>query len=117
MCGTRIQGFRKYLSVAKDHDELLAFLLGHLVREKVRAHQLRTGQGPAKVAVKIEELDDRVCIPVSPARRIYPDFLQAKEHEIYDTNSFLRSKVFQNNGYRLAPGTIEKVFKSGEEEL
>jgi len=64
--GSRAQGFRKYLSVAKDHDELLAFLLGQLVREKVRAHQLRTGQGPVKVAVKIEELDDRVRIAVSP---------------------------------------------------
>lgn len=65
-CVLRVQGFRKYISFAKDHNELLAFLLGQLVREKVRAHQLRTGQGPVKVAVKIEELDDRVRVFVSP---------------------------------------------------
>jgi hypothetical protein len=31
------QGFRKYLSHAKDHEELLAFILGQMVKDKVRS--------------------------------------------------------------------------------
>lgn len=54
------QGFRKYLSHARDHEELLAFLLGQLVKDKVRSHQLLTGEQPSKVVVKTDELDERV---------------------------------------------------------
>ena len=40
---------------------------------------------------------------------------QAKEHDIYDTTPFLRSKLFAANGYKLKEGTIEKTFKRGDE--
>ncbi len=42
--------------------------------------------------------------------------LQAKEHDIFDTNPFLRSKLFAANGYKLKDGVIEKAFKRGDEE-
>lgn len=40
--------------------------------------------------------------------------LQAKEHDIFDTTPFLRSKLFAANGYSLKDGVIEKVFKRND---
>jgi DNA replication licensing factor MCM2 len=57
-----MQGFRKYLTQARDHEELLAFLLGQLVKDKARFHQLQHYQQPELVTVKIPELEDRVCM-------------------------------------------------------
>ncbi len=34
------QGFRKYLTQAQDHEELLSFLLSQIVKEKARFFQL-----------------------------------------------------------------------------
>jgi len=62
------RGFRKYLSQAKDHEELLAFLLGQIVKERVRIHQMRKREQPDKVSVKVSELDERVCLD----RSVYP---------------------------------------------
>jgi len=91
-----LQGFRKYLSHARDHEELLAFLLGQLVKDKVRQHQLMTGSQPDRVKVARETLEAR-----------------AKDHEIYDVSPFYRSKLFSTNGYKLVGGgEIEKVFRS-----
>ena len=54
------QSFRKYLTQARDHEELLAFLLGQIVKEKVRLFQLQRHQQPESVTVKVAELDERV---------------------------------------------------------
>lgn len=54
------RGFRKYLSQARDHEELLSFLLGQIVKEKVRMYQFRRHEQPDSVTVKITELDERV---------------------------------------------------------
>lgn len=54
------QGFRKYLTQARDHEELLAFLLGQVVKEKARFYQLQRYQQPDKILVKVSELDERV---------------------------------------------------------
>lgn len=54
------QGFRKYLTQSKDHDELLAFLLGGLVKDRARYFQLSKQAQPELVAVKISELEERV---------------------------------------------------------
>ncbi|CAG8645726.1 5426_t:CDS:10, partial [Acaulospora colombiana] len=90
------RGFRKYLSHAKDHEELLAFLLGQLVKDKVRQHQLVTGAQPNRVTVSTAALESR-----------------AKDHEIYDAAPFYRSKLFSTNGYKLlSGGEIEKTFGS-----
>jgi hypothetical protein len=58
----RLQGFRKYLTQSKDHEELLAFLLGQLVKDKARFYQLQRYEQPELVTVKISELEERVCI-------------------------------------------------------
>ncbi|GJE97383.1 MCM-domain-containing protein [Phanerochaete sordida] len=93
------RGFRKYLTQARDHEELLSFLLGQVVKEKVRLFQVQRHQQPDSVTVKVSELDER-----------------AKEHDIYDTAPFLRSKLFTTNGYRLKDdGIIEKTFRRGDE--
>ncbi|KAI0694356.1 MCM2/3/5 family-domain-containing protein [Cytidiella melzeri] len=89
------RGFRKYLTQARDHEELLAFLLGQIVKEKVHLYQLQRRDQPASVTVKVTELDER-----------------AKEHDIFDTAPFLRSKLFVTNGYKIADGAIEKVFRT-----
>ncbi|CDO72806.1 hypothetical protein BN946_scf184994.g59 [Trametes cinnabarina] len=92
------RGFRKYLTQARDHEELLAFLLGQIVKEKARFYQLQKHSQPDSITVKVSELDER-----------------AKEHDIYDTGPFLRSKLFAANGYKLKDGIIEKTFRSGDE--
>ncbi|KAH8108108.1 MCM-domain-containing protein [Cristinia sonorae] len=94
------RGFRKYLTQSKDHEELLAFILGQIVKEKARIYQLQKYQQPEKVTLKVSELDER-----------------AKEHDIFDTAPFLRSALFKANGYthNSRDGIIEKVFKRTEE--
>ncbi|KAI0717265.1 MCM-domain-containing protein [Cerioporus squamosus] len=92
------RGFRKYLTQARDHEELLAFILGQIVKEKARFYQLQKYQQPESITVKVSELDER-----------------AKEHDIYDTSPFLRSKLFAANGYKLKDGVIEKTFRRGDE--
>ena len=37
---------------------------------------------------------------------------QAKEHEIYDIQPFLKSKLFSTNGYKVAGANIEKAFRN-----
>jgi DNA replication licensing factor MCM2 len=54
------QGFRKYLTQARDHEELLSFLLGQAVKEKARFFQLQRHQQPELVTVNVSELDERV---------------------------------------------------------
>ncbi|KAI0093138.1 MCM-domain-containing protein [Irpex rosettiformis] len=89
------RGFRKYLTQARDHEELLAFLLGQIIKEKVYLYQLQKRDQPASITVKVTELDER-----------------AKGHDIFDTAPFLRSKLFATNGYTVADGVIEKVFRT-----
>lgn len=87
------RGFRKYLTQARDHEELLAFILGQVVKEKARFYQLQRHQQPDVISIKTSELDER-----------------AKEHDIFDTTPFLRSRLFTANGYRLKDDMIEKTF-------
>lgn len=107
-----MQGFRKYLTQARDHEELLSFLLGQLVKDKVRLHQLQRHEQPDLVTVKVAELDERVRFsshfPCDEANCI----LQAKEVDIFDTSSFLKSKLFAANGFKLRNGVIEKTFRT-----
>ncbi|PBK74444.1 MCM-domain-containing protein [Armillaria solidipes] len=93
------RGFRKYLTQSRDHEELLAFLLGQLVKDKVRFLQSLRHQQPEVVTVKLTDLEER-----------------AKEHDIFDITPFLRSKLFSTNGYKMVkendgPDVIEKRFR------
>ncbi|KAJ8077338.1 MCM DNA helicase complex subunit [Marasmius tenuissimus] len=92
------RGFRKYLTHSKDHEELLAFLLGQLVKEKARLYQLQRHDYPELITVKPKELEER-----------------AKEHEIYNISPFLQSKLFTANGYKLTEDGIEKRFTNRAE--
>jgi len=56
------QGFRKYVHKATDHAELLAFLLGQLIKEKVQLVILQRGQEPASVEVPLSQLEARVSV-------------------------------------------------------
>lgn len=103
------KGFRKYVHQATDHEELLSFLLGQLIKERVQLHRHQRGENPEKVAIKINQLESR-----------------AKELEIYDVAPFLSSRLFKVNGFKIVPaenggtgGSIEKVFNRvvGGEEL
>ncbi|POW15502.1 hypothetical protein PSTT_02107, partial [Puccinia striiformis] len=89
------RGFRKYLRVADDHQELLGFLLGQIVKEKIRfqlgklkglqrssSDPRSDQQHPETVSIKVSELEER-----------------AKEVEIYDVTPFLKSQLFKTNGY------------------
>lgn len=96
------RGFRKYVHVSSDSDELLAFVLGQLVKEKAQIYYHQRGENPRKVTIRVAQLEAR-----------------AKELDLYDVQPFLRSQVFKKNGYNLIPGdppTIEKdfVFSVGE---
>lgn len=88
------RGFKKYLTKAQDHEELLAFLLGQIIKDKVRYHALRNNdQPPTEVQVKLAELQER-----------------AKDVEIYDLKHFLTCPLFRANGYRVVGDRIVKDF-------
>lgn len=91
------RGFRKYLYQARDHDELLAFLLGGMVKDKMRFTHYRhhDDEAPMVVSVPLTELEER-----------------AKSVELYDVRPFLLSRVFRANGYQWneTRGTITKQF-------
>jgi DNA replication licensing factor MCM2 len=94
---------------------LLAFLLGQLVKDKARFYQLQRHQQPELVTVKLSELEERVCgfavIRQMMSNKLCFCISQAKEHDIFDTAPFLRSKLFSTNGYKLNDGVIQKSFK------
>ncbi|KAG8213705.1 MCM-domain-containing protein [Butyriboletus roseoflavus] len=89
------RSFRKYLTQARDYEELLAFILGQFVKEKARLYQLQRHEQPDLITIKVSELEER-----------------AKEHDIYDTSPFLHSKLFAANGYKLNDQVIEKRFQN-----
>jgi len=88
------RGFRKYLTQSKDHEELLSFLLGGLIKDKARMHQAQRHEQPEKVVVKLAELEEK-----------------AREHDIFDVSPFLKSRVFAANGYVIREKNIEKHFR------
>jgi len=94
------RAFRKYVTLEQDHEELLSFLLGQIIKEKARSYQATKRQAPPKISVQTSELEER-----------------AREHEIFDMARYLRSKVFKTNGYTLRNGVIEKSFISKDSEL
>lgn len=84
---------------ATDHEELVSFLLGQLVKEKVQLYRHQRGENPPAVQVQLKQLEQR-----------------AKDLEIYDVAPFLRSKLFAANGYTVREGVVEKVFGAAREE-
>lgn len=98
---TLSRGFRKYVHQTNDSNELIAFLLGQIVKEKAQLHHNRYGGHPASISVLVTQLEAR-----------------AKEVEVYDVRPFIASPLFVTNGYTFQPGdgqgTIIKQFSSDE---
>lgn len=78
------RGFRKYIRASTDHDELLAFVLGQIAKERYRYYHFKHKSAPKQITIKITELEER-----------------AKELEVYDIHPFFSSAVFKTNGYTL----------------
>ncbi|KAI5479526.1 minichromosome maintenance protein 2 [Pseudohyphozyma bogoriensis] len=94
------RGFRKYLRLATDHEEVLAFLLGQIIKDKLRAHSLRPGR-PADLEV--------VEVPLAELEK------RAKDVEVHDIEPFLKSAIFKANGYKVQGRHITKSFgRSGD---
>jgi DNA replication licensing factor MCM2 len=93
------RGFRKYVTAAGDTDELLNFLLGQLVKERVQIHWNVHGAVPPLVEVKLPQLEAR-----------------AKAADVFDVRPYLASALFRANGYTLAGAVIRKAFVVGPEE-
>ncbi|ORX38223.1 MCM2/3/5 family-domain-containing protein [Kockovaella imperatae] len=91
------RGFRRYVHQATDNQELVSFILGQMIKEKVQLYRHQRGENPPSVSIKVNALEGR-----------------AKELEIYDVGPFLKSKLFIANGYKVVPGeaggSVEKVF-------
>ncbi|PWN49465.1 putative DNA replication licensing factor [Violaceomyces palustris] len=106
------RGFRKYLHQAKDHDELLAFLVGGIVKDRMRFAQLG-----ARRRGGAEEEEMVITVPVSELES------RAKEVDVFDVRPFLSSKLFIANGYTYneKDRSITKVFgkrrQAGLEDL
>lgn len=58
-----LRAHRKYLRVATDSEEVLAFLLGELVKDRSRYLTLKNaGKQPASVSIKITDFEARVSL-------------------------------------------------------
>lgn len=108
---TRVErGSRKYLRVAKDNDEVLAFLLGNLIKDRARYLAVKSGQHPDSVSIRVEELSRKVRFnrkifflvvrdSVSDLRSANgpvpsPIRYQAGEIDIHDIEPFFKSDLF-----------------------
>jgi len=90
------RAFNKYLTFAKDSDELLYSILNDILREHLRFNQIRNPRTSLEsVQIELVELKDR-----------------ASALEIHDIQPFLSSTLFKNGGYTFNPATgkIEKKF-------
>ncbi|KAG0052553.1 MCM DNA helicase complex subunit [Gryganskiella cystojenkinii] len=90
------RAFNKYLTFAKDSDELLFSILNDILREHLRFNQVRNPKTAIqKVEIELIELKDR-----------------ASALEIHDIQPFLSSALFTSSGYTFNPttGKIEKKF-------
>ncbi|EFP89634.1 uncharacterized protein PGTG_15597 [Puccinia graminis f. sp. tritici CRL 75-36-700-3] len=110
------RGFRKYLTVADDHQELLGFLLGQVVKEKIWFHigKLKACN-VAQLSFLLNGLKRSLSRSLSSRNKFSPlplpflsylyllqqrkRMLMAKEDEIYDVRPFLKSLLFSTNGY------------------
>ncbi|CAO1621694.1 unnamed protein product [Jaminaea pallidilutea] len=103
------RGFRKYVRSSRDHEEVLSFILGGIIKDRMRfahASQQRRREGAAG---RGESNDEIISVPVAELEK------RAKEmSDIYDVRPFLASKLFAANGYRWdeATRTINKSFAS-----
>lgn len=103
------RGFRKYLNTSKDHDELLAFLLGGIIKDRMRFAHARRGAGQHQQQQQQNGEERTVSVPVSELEK------RAKEVDVHDVRPFLHSRLFLANGYRWDEErrVVEKRFGGG----
>lgn len=96
------RGFRRYLNSTRDSDELLSFLLGGIIKDRMRFAQF--GGGNASAAT-----DRLISVPVAELEK------RAKDVDVYDVRPFLNSRLFAANGYTWDEDrrVIEKRFAGG----
>ncbi|KAG0301700.1 MCM DNA helicase complex subunit, partial [Dissophora globulifera] len=90
------RAFNKYLTFAKDSDELLYSILNDILREHLRFSQIKNPRTVIKsISIEVVELKDR-----------------ATALEIHDIQPFLSSQLFTSSGYLFdaAKGVIERHF-------
>ena len=109
------QTFSQYVSLKRDADELLLYVLGTLVREENAFQQLRNDrQVLTSISIPISDFETRVrlrahlwCPDPSPQAQLTPRSsalvggVQAREYRIHDTRAFYRSPLFTANRYVL----------------
>ncbi|KAI9224542.1 MCM-domain-containing protein [Blastocladiella britannica] len=111
-----------YIRYSRDNDELLLFSLNDLVAEARRIHQY-AGRGRAGAAIPIlEEMPDSQTPVVAggapsslSAVTVKVDDLaaRAREFNIHDVEPFLRSTLFQENGFEVrVVGNVRKIIKA-----
>lgn len=85
-----------------------------MVKEKARLYQYQRYSQPDLVTVKVGDLEERVSRVRHVDDTLVPEYdsKQARERDIYDTAPFLRSKLFEKNGYKLNGEVIEKRFNN-----
>lgn len=90
------RSFNKYLTFAKDSDELLFSILNDILREHLRYSQIKNPRVVVKsISIEVVELKDR-----------------ASALDIHDIQPFLSSQLFTSSGYYFnsSKGVIEKHF-------
>ncbi|KAG0038931.1 MCM DNA helicase complex subunit [Podila clonocystis] len=90
------KAFNKYLTFAKDSDELLFSVLNDILREHLRFNQIKNPRTVIRsITIELVELKDR-----------------ASSLEIHDIHPFLSSQLFTSSGYLFdsSRGVIEKHF-------
>ncbi|KAF9361260.1 MCM DNA helicase complex subunit [Mortierella sp. AD094] len=90
------RAFNKYLTFAKDSDELLFSILNDILREHLRFQQIKNPRMDIRtITIELVELKDR-----------------ATALEIHDIQPFLSSQLFASGGYQFnaSRGVIERHF-------
>jgi DNA replication licensing factor MCM2 len=102
------QGFRKYLNQERDQHELLAFLLGGIIKDRMRFAHLN------KKNRHQQQLEDEDVIAGGETITVPLAELEARSKEIgvFDLVDFLNSRLFKTNGYTFQERnrTISKSF-------
>lgn len=113
------RGFRKYIPRERDQFELLAFVLGGIVKDRMRfthLRQRRQRQQRAGAGADAEDslVPDAITVPVSEFAT------RARALGVHDVEPFLHGRLFRTNGYVYdeAASTITKTFglQSGRHE-
>jgi DNA replication licensing factor MCM2 len=89
------RGFRKYITRDRDQFELLAFVLGGIVKDRMRFTHLRRRQTRTVPDGEDDSLagQEDVIVPLSELES------RAKAVSVLDVAPFLHSRLFRTNGY------------------